>query len=171
MALAASPSLHTVWTDDECLLSARGRSMSTRELQQLLIENLREWQKLENAQIAMADSVRQTAGNVLVSVIMEIIQRDSQMHHKVQQLLIDSLESEIVTLAPKDAKLLRDQLATHLKMEEETVRLARGSLDALAGKGFAVQEFLMEFLHRDEQKHRDLLTTLDVFLTPDDGFD
>ena len=145
--------------------------MSTRELQQQLIANLREWQKLENAQITLTGSVLEETSNPIVSVVMEIIQRDSQMHHRVQQLIIDSLESEVVGMEAADVALVRDQLHTHLEMEKETVRLALESLEALAGKDLVVQEFLMEFLRRDEEKHRDLLTALETFLDPRDESD
>lgn len=140
--------------------------MSTRELQQRLIENLREWQKLENAQITLTGTVLEETSNRIVAMVMEIIQRDSQMHLRVQQLLIDSLESEVVTIAPGEVELLRQHLAEHLAMEEETVRLAQDNLKALAGRKFLVQEFLLDFLRRDEEKHRDLLTALESFCGP-----
>ena len=145
--------------------------MSTRELQQQLIANLREWQKLENAQITLTGSVLEETSNPIVSVVMEIIQRDSQMHHRVQQLIIDSLESEVVGIEAADVALVKDQLHAHLEMEKETVRLALANLEALAGKDLVVQEFLMEFLRRDEEKHRDLLTSLETFLGPQDETD
>lgn len=140
--------------------------MSTRELQQQLIERLREWQKLETAQVKLTGDVLEKTSNPIVTIVMQIIQRDSQMHHRVQQLLVDSLESTVVSMSADDVVLVRDQLASHLAMEEETIRLAGESLEALAGRKLVVQEFLMEFLRRDEEKHRDLLKALESFLDP-----
>jgi hypothetical protein len=140
--------------------------MSTREMQLRLIENLREWQKIETAQIGLIGGVLEDSSNPVVSVIMEIIQRDSQMHHRVQQLLIDSLESRVVSLETEDVELIRDKLATHLAMEEETVRLAEQSLTALSGQELRLQEYLMDFLRRDEEKHRDMLKGLEEALGP-----
>lgn len=137
--------------------------MSTRELQRRLIENLREWQKLEHAQISLIGGVLEKTSNPVLAVVMEIIQRDSQMHLKVQQLLIDSLESEVVTVDSAAVEPVARQLASHLAMEEETLRLARDNLAALADGEFLVQEFLLDFLRRDEEKHRDLLQTLASF--------
>lgn len=137
--------------------------MSTRELQQRLVENLREWQKLENAQIELTGSVLEETSNAIVALVMEIIQRDSQMHLRVQQLLIDSLESEVVTIASEEVELIERQLAEHFAMEEATVKLAQDNLQALAGRKFLVQEFLLDFLRRDEEKHRDLLAALGSF--------
>ncbi|MBD3220031.1 hypothetical protein GF314_02210 [bacterium] len=145
--------------------------MSTRELQQQLIERLREWQKLENAQITLTGEVMETSSNPVVTLVMTIIQRDSEMHHRVQQLLIDSLESTVVDMTAADVTLVRDKLAEHLAMEEETIRLATANLDALAGEGLLVQEFLMEFLRKDEEKHRDLLRALEAFRDPEDTED
>lgn len=142
--------------------------MSTRELQQQLIESLREWQKLETAQIMLTGGVMETSSNPIVTLVMNIIQRDSEMHHRVQQLLIDSLESTVVTMTSDDVALVRDKLAEHLAMEEQTIQLATSNLEALAGQDFTVQEFLMEFLRKDEEKHRDLLKALEAFLEPDE---
>ena len=142
--------------------------MSTRELQQQLIERLREWQKLEKAQITLTGEVMETSSNPVVTLVMDVIQRDSEMHHRVQQLLIDSLESAVVDMTAADVALVRDKLDEHLAMEEETIGLATASLDALAGEQLLVQEFLMEFLRKDEEKHRDLLTALEAFRDPDD---
>jgi hypothetical protein len=142
--------------------------MSTRELQQQLLANLREWQKLENAQITLVGKVLEETSSPVVSLVMEIIQRDSQMHHRVQQLIIDSLESEVISVDPDDLARVKQRLENHLEMEDETVRLARQSLDALAGKGLALQELLLDFLLRDEQKHRDLLAALESYLEDDE---
>ncbi|MEZ4385993.1 MAG: hypothetical protein R3D98_00155 [Candidatus Krumholzibacteriia bacterium] len=141
--------------------------MSTRELQQQLIESLHEWQKLEKAQIKLTAGVLNSTSNPIVSLVMTIIQRDSELHHQVQQLLIDSLESTVVAMSAADVVQVRQQLATHLAMEEETIRLAVANLKALSGQKFVVQEFLMEFLRKDEEKHRDLLKALEAFLDPD----
>jgi len=141
--------------------------MSTRELQQQLIESLREWQKLERAQIALTEGVLSTTSNPIVNLVITIIQRDSELHHQVQQLLIDSLESTVVAMTADDVVQVREQLASHLAMEEETVKLAERNLEALAGKKMVVQEFLMDFLLKDEEKHRDLLKALEAFLDPD----
>jgi hypothetical protein len=142
--------------------------MSTRELQQRLIANLREWQKLEHAQINLTGAVMEETSNPVVSVVMEIIQRDSEMHHRVQQLIIDSLESEVVAMEAADVALVRQELHNHLEMEKETVRIAQESLAALAGRELVIQEFLMDFLRRDEEKHRELLVALETFLENSD---
>jgi hypothetical protein len=146
------------------LTAAKGHAMSTKELQQRLVANLREWQKLENAQITLIGDVLERTSSPAISVVMEIVQRDSQMHHRVQQLIIDSLESEVVGLPSGEVADLRDRLRSHLEMEEETVRLARQNVAALSGSGLRIQEFLMNYLLRDEEKHRELLTALEHFL-------
>jgi len=145
--------------------------MSTRELQRQLVENLREWQKLERAQITLTGSVLEKTSNPIVALVMQIIQRDSEMHERIQQLIIDSLESTVVSLTPEDVNLVRDKLQTHLAMEQATVRLAETSLAALAGHELAFQEILMDFLRRDEEQHRNLLVALDTFVGPPPGGD
>lgn len=141
--------------------------MSTRELQHRLLESLREWQQLEDAQIVLTDRVLERTGNQFVAVIMEIIRRDCQMHYRVQQLLIDSLESAVVTIAPADVDCVQAQLAAHLELKQKTMGLAQAQLAALSGQRFLVQEYLFDFLRRSEQMHVDLLTALAAFRTPD----
>ncbi len=140
--------------------------MSTRELQQRLIENLREWQKLENAQIDLIEGAKEQPRNPVVALVMEIIARDSEAHRRMQQLLIDSLESRVVTIAPPDVDAVADRLIAHLELQEQTVRLAQDNLASLAGKKFLIQELLLEALRHDEEKHRGLLRALEVFRSP-----
>ena len=65
--------------------------MSTKETQEQLISNMRAWQKVENASVASTGKVIENTDNAMVRIIMEIIQRDSQMHYRVQEMIADSL--------------------------------------------------------------------------------
>ncbi len=158
-----------LWSDiEDGPIEAKGEAMSTRELQAQLVTSLREWQKLEDAQITLIGDMLGETHNPAVAMILEIIQRDSQMHHRVQQLIIDSLESEVVGLTGADVELIRRSLHTHLDMEMQTVKLAEQNLAAMAGRRLDLQELFMEFLRRDEEKHRDMLLALERFLDSGD---
>jgi len=142
--------------------------MSTRELQQQLLENLRQWQKIENATITLTGGVLEQTRHPLLSILMEIIQRDSQMHHRVQQMIIDSLESTVLELSPADVGEIWRKLESHAAMELETVRLAHESLEALAGQGLTVQELLFNYLRLEEEKHTFMLEQI-AALTQEDS--
>jgi len=76
--------------------------MTMKEVQERLVENMKRWQRIENATIsATARAMEQTA-NPLLRAVMEVIQHDANNHHRIQQLIIDSLESEAINLSVDD---------------------------------------------------------------------
>lgn len=135
--------------------------MSTKELQQEVIDNMRRWMKIENASVASTGNVIEKTNNPIVRIVMEIIQRDSQMHYRVQELIADSLESKTVTLSPEELADVWDMIEKHIELEKKTVELAEKSLAALKGKRMIVQEYLLHYLLKDEQKHNEILDELE----------
>ena len=134
--------------------------MSTKEIQKEIIENMRRWQKIENASVASTGNVIEVTENPIVRMIMEIIQRDSQMHYRVQELIADSLESKTVSLTPEELGAVWDKIEKHIELEKKTVELAEKALSALRGKKMVVQEYLLDYLLIDENKHNRILETL-----------
>ena len=74
--------------------------MSTKEAQEQIVANMTKWQKIENASVASTGNVIEKTENPVVRLIMEIIQRDSQMHFRVQELIADSLTTKAISLSP-----------------------------------------------------------------------
>jgi len=95
-------------------------------------------------------------------MVMEIIQRDSENHARVQGLIVDSLEKESLTLSPEDLVKVWDAIEAHLALERKTVELAEEAIAALKGKKMVVQEYLLDYLMRDEQKHNAILDSLEI---------
>jgi len=131
--------------------------MSTKEIQQSIVDNMRRWQKIENASVASTGKVIEMTSNSLVRMVMEIIQRDSQFHYRVQEFIADSLETKTVSLTPEELADVWDMIEKHIKLEEKTVELAQEALVALKGKKMAVQEYLLNYLLLDENKHNKIL--------------
>ena len=134
--------------------------MSTKEVQEQIISNMRSWQKVENASVASTGNVIEMTENPIVRLIMEIIQRDSQMHYRVQELIAESLESKTVTLTPEELATVWDKIEKHIEIEEKTVELAKETLEVLKGKKMVVQEYLLDYLLMDENKHNRILDSL-----------
>lgn len=135
--------------------------MSTKELQEKILENMKAWQKIENATVAATGAIIDRTENPIVRLVMEIIGHDSQMHHRVQQLIRDSLEGGTVTLTPEELGRVWGMIENHIEMEKETVTLAEQSLAALKGRKMVVQEYLLNYLKVDEQKHDLMLESLE----------
>jgi hypothetical protein len=134
--------------------------MTTKEIQEKIVSNMRRWQKVENTSVASTGKVIEKTDNPIVRLVMEIIQRDSQFHYHVQDMIADSLESKTITLTPEELGEVWEMIENHIKLEEKTVELAREALDALKGKKMLVQEYLLNYLLDDEMKHNKVLSNL-----------
>jgi hypothetical protein len=134
--------------------------MSTKEIQEQIVSNMRAWQKIENAAVTLTARIIEKTDNPIVRLVMEIIQRDSQMHHRVQELIADSLEVKSLSLTPEELGAVWDLVETHIETEKKTVEMAEQALAALKGKKMVVQEYLLNYLLIDENKHNAILDQL-----------
>jgi hypothetical protein len=135
--------------------------MSTKEAQEQIVENMRKWQKIENASVSSTGRIIEKTENPIVRLVMEIIQRDSQMHYRVQELIADSLTTKAIALTPDEVGDVWGLIEKHIELEKQTVELAKSSLRAIEGKkGMIVQAYLLEYLLQDEEKHDVILEKL-----------
>ncbi len=135
--------------------------MSTKEIQQQIIVNMKKWQKIEDATVATTGLIIEKTDNPVVHLIMEIIQRDSQMHYRLQEWIADSLESKTVTLTYEELDKIWSLIERHIELEKKTVAMAQQSLEAIKGKKMVIQEYLLNYLAEDEKKHNNLLAHLE----------
>ena len=92
---------------------------------------------------------------------MEIIQNDSQMHYRVQEWIADSLELKTVELTPDELSRIWQMIEHHVEIEKTALEMAKRSLLSLQGKKMVLQEFLLQYLAEDEEKHNNLLSHLE----------
>ena len=135
--------------------------MSTKEIQQEIVSNMRKWQKIENQSVASTGKIMESTQNPIVRLVMEVIQRDSHFHYRVQDFIADSLETKTVTLTPDELGEVWDMVQEHIELEKKTVQMAEQALAALKGKKMLVQEYLLKYLLEDEQKHNNILNRLE----------
>ena len=136
--------------------------MTTKELQQEIISNMKRWQKIEDATVSATGEIIAKTDNPVIRLLMEIIQRDSQMHSRVQEWIANSLEFRTVSLNPDELGEIWTLIEGHIGLEKRALEMAQQSLAALKGKKMVVQEYLLEYLAEDEKKHNDLLRRLDT---------
>ena len=86
------------------------------------------------------------------------------MHHRVQGLIADSLsvQSRTITLTPDELGEVWSMIEKHIEIEKQTVKMANEALTALKGKKLVVQEYLLNYLLTDENKHNGLLEQLSL---------
>jgi hypothetical protein len=139
-----------------------GNQMSTKELQQEIISNMKRWQKVEFSSLASTGQIIEKTDNPVVRLVMEIIQRDSQMHYRIQEWIADSLEFKTVSLSPDELGKVWEMVERHIELEKKALEMAHQSLEALKGKRMVIQEYLLEYLAEDEEKHNNLLRHLEI---------
>jgi hypothetical protein len=134
---------------------------STKEVQEKVVDNMKRWQKIEDASVASTGSIIQKTDNPLIRQVMEIIQVDSQRHHLVQQMIIDTFERQSITISPDELTDVWDLVEKHIELERKTVDLANEALTALKGTKMVVVQYLIEYLLEDENKHNKILDNLE----------
>ena len=121
---------------------------------------LKTWQGLETATIAHTTDIMERTKNPLIRLVMEIIRRDSEMHHRVQQVLLDSLEKQAFSLSPEELGDIWEMVEQHAEMEKATIELAE---KARSNCRLFAQRHLLTYLIEDEKKHDRLLSQLEDF--------
>jgi hypothetical protein len=142
--------------------TTKPKKETKKQIQQDVIANMETWRKIENSSAASTGRVMEKTKNPIVRLVMEIIQRDSQMHYQVQGWIADSLSGkQTVSLAPEEVGKVWGMIEDHIKLEKKTVKLAKKAITAIDGaKAMLVQSFLLEYLLEDEKKHNLLLERL-----------
>ncbi len=136
--------------------------MSTKEVQEKLIENMRKWQKVEDISVAQCSEIIAKTRNPVIRQVMEIIRNDSQNHYRVQELIASSLEGDTLSINTEEIAEVWDLIQKHIDMEKKAEQFARESVEALKGKKMVVQEYLLRYLLEDEEKHDHLLDNLET---------
>ena len=135
-------------------------AMKTKEIQENLVKTMRRWQGIERQSIASTGAVIGKTTSPLIHLVMEVIQNDSQLHHRVQQFIIDSIDSAPVPVSPEDMREISSLIDAHLRLEDEMVGAVNTAIAQVKGKKMGVQEYLLNFLVEDEKKHASLLSSL-----------
>ena len=135
--------------------------MSTKELRDVIASDMEQWQKVEDASVASTGKIIEKTSNPVVRLAMEIIQRDSQMHHRIQEWVADSLTTKTVSMTPEELAEVWDMIELHIEVEKKAVQFAKEALASLKGKRMVVQEYLLNYLLADEEKHKKMLSELE----------
>ena len=124
------------------------------------VDVLRQWQGIERDAIETTAQIMEKTDNLLIRQIMEIIRNDSVQHHRVQQFIIDSLTKTPVSLTPEELGEVWDEITAHDEVERQTIEIAKKLKEECR---FFVQRALLDYLIVDEEKHDQLLSSLEDF--------
>lgn len=129
-----------------------------KEMNENLLDTLKQWQVVEDQSVKSTKNIMAKTKNPIVKHIMEIIQQDSAMHKRIQQLIIDNFEKQAFTLTPEELGEVWNLVDKHIELEKETLRLAEESRKN--SKNFLVR-YLLGYLTIDEQKHNEILAQME----------
>lgn len=130
------------------------------EKPQELTAVLKRWQEIETASISNTTEIIAKTHNPLIQLVMEIIRQDSFMHKRVQQVILDSLEKEAISLTPEELGDIWEMVEKHAELEKETIALAEKAQKECR---LLIQKSLLGYLIEDEKKHDRLLQQLEDF--------
>lgn len=132
---------------------------STKDIQEKLIHNMERWQKIEDHAVTFTGEMQNKAKNPIIQHIAKIIQRDSEMHRRTQELIVETLRGT-VSLTPEEITDVWDMIEKHIETEKQAVQMAEEAKALLKSRKMTVQEYLVQYLLTDEEKHNDLLDQL-----------
>lgn len=135
--------------------------MSTKEIQKDLVKRMQSWQEVERESAASTAKVLEKTKNPLLHLVMEIIRRDSELHERIQQFIVDIVDKKPVALTPDDLGGVSALLDHHLRLEDQMVEAVNASIEKVRGHKMLVEEYLLDFLVQDEKKHATMLRSLD----------
>jgi hypothetical protein len=135
--------------------------MSQKELHENLAQTMKKWRSIEDASIVSTGTIMNQTNNPLIRLIMEIILNDSRQHRIVQEFIYRSLVHESVSITPEELAAVSDGIEKHNALENKMVAFVEDALEKMKGKHLLVQEYLLQYLKEDENKHRSLLDALD----------
>ena len=135
--------------------------MTTKEIQEKLVDTMHKWQKIEDAAVDSTGKIIESTDNPLIRLVMEIIQADSRLHRRVQEFIAATLTEKAVSLTPEEMGKVSEAIEKHNAIEKQMVGYVDETLSALKGRKMLVQEYLLNYLWDDEKKHETLLSILD----------
>ena len=88
---------------------------------------------------------------------MESIKHDSEKHKLIQQMIIDSITKEAISISPDELSEMSDMLNNHMEAEAESLCLTDA---AFAKSELFFTRFLFSYRIADEAKHHGLINEL-----------
>lgn len=128
--------------------------MTTKEdLNDYLQELLSEWIKIEDLSISSTTDILKKSENPIVHIVMEIIRQDSVMHRKIQQLLLNNINTDL-KLSKDEVNDVIQLIEQHNIIEMKSINYANECISQLNNP---IQKLFFEYLLNDENKHFKLL--------------
>jgi hypothetical protein len=136
-------------------------SGKVKDLEAQIVDAMKKWQKMEDASVASTGRIMERTTNPILRLIMEIIQRDSQMHYNVEKWIAESFQEATISFTPDELTKVWALIERHIELEQKMIDTVKSLLPSLKGKRMVLQEYLLKYLLNDETKHANLLRHLE----------
>jgi len=124
---------------------------------------LKSWQMAETATIERATEVIEHTGHPVIRLAMEIVLRDSEMHRRVQQAILDGPERQAFTA--EELREIWKLVEQQSEAEERRLEFARQAASACRTnvEQLPLTYLLLTYVVEDEKKRARLLGCLENF--------
>jgi hypothetical protein len=134
--------------------------MADESFRRKLISTFKRWQEVENEAVDSTAEIISHTRNPLVLLVMDIIQSDSQRHHWVLDMMVETLETGSLYLTHEELGEISDLMSRHARLEQHMASAVKESFDQVQKEGLVLLEYLLRYLTDDENKHLSMLERL-----------
>jgi hypothetical protein len=123
-----------------------------------ILDKIADWQAIESENIERTDKEIPKAKNPLIKTMLQTLRLEAEKRRLLQQMIVDSVKKEAVTLSPDELQNLSAHLNRHMEAEGKAISIAK---EALEKSELAIPRYLLSYLIADSRKQNSLLKHFD----------
>jgi hypothetical protein len=122
-----------------------------------IVEHIRGWKELDGKSASLIEETIARCDHPVVCTVMEIIRRDAELHSRVLELIVESMERKPLTMSLDQFGEVVGLIQQHFEVKEKMVKATEESLAVAKDKSLGIQRFLLTYVLEDERKHQAML--------------
>ena len=134
--------------------------MKMREANEKIMADVKKWMQIEDESISFVKTVKRQCGNPVICLIMDIIESDSEIHKRVQKMILDSRERDPISMTVDEIGEIWKTIEEYLERRRKAIEETEDTLSMIKDKSFGFQQFLLTYLLEDMKKHDAMLSGL-----------
>ena len=131
--------------------------MTMKEMNGKILEHIRGWKDLDSKSASLIEETIARCDHPVVCTVMEIIKRDAELHSRVLELIVESMERKPLTMSLDQFGEVVGLIQQHFEVKEKMVKATEESLALAKDKSLGIQRFLLTYVLEDERKHQAML--------------
>ena len=131
--------------------------MTMKETNQKIVDQIRGWKELDSKSASLMKETIARCDHPVVCTVMEIIRRDAELHSRVLDLIVESMERRPLTMSLDQFGEVVGLIQEHLGVKEQMAKAMDETLSLAKDKSLGIQRFLLTYVLEDERKHQAML--------------